>query len=79
MESGGQSIEFFDGGVGGTANPAYQACVEAFEYDDLTPADTRMLSLGTGYYPASAMRPAVCSPCRLDRQHARRHLGGLGG
>jgi patatin-like phospholipase/acyl hydrolase len=49
----GQTIRFFDGGVGGTANPAYQACVEAFEYDDFTLADTRLVSLGTGYFPAS--------------------------
>jgi patatin-like phospholipase/acyl hydrolase len=51
---GGQTMYFFDGGVGGTANPAYQACVEAFVYDDeFTPADTRVVSLGTGYFPAS--------------------------
>ena len=50
---GGRTIRFFDGGVGGTANPAYQACVEAFEYDEFTPADTRVVSLGTGYFPAS--------------------------
>jgi len=49
----GQTIYFFDGGAGGTANPAYQACVEAFEYDDFTPADTRMVALGTGYFAAS--------------------------
>src|SRR5208283_3738432 len=49
----GQTIRFFDGGVGGTANPAYQVCVEAFEYDDFTPADSRVVSLGTGYFPAS--------------------------
>jgi predicted acylesterase/phospholipase RssA len=49
----GQTICFFDGGAGGTANPAYQVCVEAFEYDDFTPADTRVVALGTGYFPAS--------------------------
>jgi len=54
----GQTIRFFDGGVGGTANPAYQACVEAFEYDEFTPADTRVVSLGTGYYPASDEAPS---------------------
>jgi patatin-like phospholipase/acyl hydrolase len=48
----GRTIRFFDGGVGGTANPAYQACVEAFEHDDFTPAETRVVSLGTGYFPA---------------------------
>jgi patatin-like phospholipase/acyl hydrolase len=49
----GQTIRFFDGGAGGTANPAYQVCVEAFEYDDFTTADTRVVALGTGYFPAS--------------------------
>ena len=49
----GRTIRFFDGGAGGTANPAYQVCVEAFEYDDFTPADTRVVALGTGYFPAS--------------------------
>jgi len=48
----GQTIQFFDGGVGGTANPAYQAAVEAFDFDVFTPAATRLISLGTGYFPA---------------------------
>jgi predicted acylesterase/phospholipase RssA len=48
----GKTLRFFDGGVGGTANPAYEACVEAFEYDDFTPADTRVVALGTGFFPA---------------------------
>jgi patatin-like phospholipase/acyl hydrolase len=49
----GRTLRFFDGGAGGTANPAYQVCVEAFEYDDFTAADTRVVALGTGYFPAS--------------------------
>lgn len=53
----GRTICFFDGGAGGTANPAYQACVEAFEYDAFIPAETRMALLGTGYYPASCNPP----------------------
>jgi len=53
----GQTISFFDGGTGGTANPAYQACVEAFEYDDFTACDSRMVALGTGYYPGSSVPP----------------------
>jgi predicted acylesterase/phospholipase RssA len=53
----GQTIRFFDGGVGGTANPAYQACVETFEYDVFTPADTRLVGLGTGYFPGSDNPP----------------------
>lgn len=53
----GQTRSFFDGGVGGTANPAYQACVEAFEYDVFQPANTQVISLGTGYYPGSPNPP----------------------
>jgi patatin-like phospholipase/acyl hydrolase len=53
----GRTIQFYDGGTGGTANPAYQACVEAFEYDGFSPADTRVISLGTGYYPGSDTPP----------------------
>jgi predicted acylesterase/phospholipase RssA len=53
----GQTIRFFDGGAGGTANPAYQVCVEAFEYDDFTAADTRVVALGTGYFPAPGDPP----------------------
>jgi patatin-like phospholipase/acyl hydrolase len=53
----GKTLDFFDGGAGGTANPAYQVCVEAFEYDDFTPAGTRVVSLGTGYFPAPSDPP----------------------
>ena len=59
----GQTIRFFDGGVGGTANPTYQACVEAFEHDDFTPADTRVVELGTGYFPASDNPPSGLLKC----------------
>jgi predicted acylesterase/phospholipase RssA len=51
-------IRFFDGGAGGTANPAYQACVEAFEYDDFDPKQTNLVALGTGFYPASDTPPS---------------------
>ncbi len=53
----GKTLYFFDGGAGGTANPAYQACVEAFIYDDFSPEDTAVISLGTGYYPGSDNPP----------------------
>jgi len=53
----GQSTSFFDGGVGGTANPVYQACVEAFEFDALAPGDSRVIELGTGYFPGSDNPP----------------------
>jgi uncharacterized protein len=54
----GRSLCFFDGGAGGTANPVYEACVEAFEYDALLPADTRVISLGTGYFPGTDTPPS---------------------
>jgi hypothetical protein len=53
----GQALAFFDGGTGGLANPSYQTCVEMFEYDTFTPAQTRLISLGTGYYPDSNTAP----------------------
>jgi patatin-like phospholipase/acyl hydrolase len=52
------TLRFFDGGAGGTANPAYQACVEAFEYDDFDPKQTNLVALGTGYYPAPDTPPS---------------------
>jgi hypothetical protein len=53
----GEALAFFDGGAGGLANPSYQTCVEMFEYDSFTPAETRLISLGTGFYPASQTPP----------------------
>src|SRR5262249_13916948 len=32
---------------------AYQACVEAFEYDDFMPRQSRVIGLGTGFFAAS--------------------------
>ena len=54
----GKQTVLVDGGVGVTGNPVYQACVEAFYYDDFTPADTRVVSLGTGFFPAGEDVPA---------------------
>jgi predicted acylesterase/phospholipase RssA len=54
----GRSITFFDGGTGGTANPTYQACVEAFEYDTFTPVETRVIEIGTGWFAASETPPS---------------------
>ena len=48
---GGQPTGLVDGGVGVTGNPVYQACVEAFYYDTFDPADTLVVSLGTGFFP----------------------------
>ena len=43
----------FDGGAGTTANPVYEACVEAFYYDTFVPEETLVVSLGTGYFPGT--------------------------
>ena len=53
--------ELVDGGVGVTANPVYQACVEAFFYTDDTngyePGETTTVSLGTGRFILPKQRP----------------------
>src|SRR5947208_625353 len=51
MQIGGKPTVLVDGGVGVTGNPVYQACVEAFYYDDFTLAETKVVSLGTGSFP----------------------------
>jgi hypothetical protein len=53
----GKTLAFFDGGTGGLANPCYQASVEMFEYDRFTPAETRLVSLGTGFYAGADAPP----------------------
>lgn len=49
----------FDGGVGDLANPVYQACVEAFVYDDFqpTPGQPQVISLGAGFYIPNEVNP----------------------
>ena len=48
MGGGGPRV---DGGTGVAGNPVYQACVEAFGYmDRYDPADTVVVSLGTGQF-----------------------------
>ena len=49
----------FDGGIAVMGCPVYQACVEAFEYDTFSPspADTQVVSLGTGYYHSDSSNP----------------------
>jgi len=54
----GTPTAMVDGGVGVTGNPVYQACVEAFYYDDFTADDTRVVSLGTGFYPVDNKVPS---------------------
>jgi uncharacterized protein len=81
----------FDGGTGIAGNPVYQACVEAFYYDDFTPADTMVISLGTGYYPDREANPPsgllnaltwtidslLDSPEDQQTQIVRRHFPGI--
>jgi len=55
----GQPTVLVDGGVGVTGNPVYQACVEAFFFDDFDPADTRVISLGTGFFPQGHPTPST--------------------
>lgn len=60
IQIGGQTLYFYDGGAGGTANPVYEACVEAFDYDTFSPlpADTQVISLGTGWFPGPNKPPS---------------------
>jgi patatin-like phospholipase/acyl hydrolase len=51
VDIAGAATVLVDGSVGIAGNPVYQACVEAFYYDDFQPSDTRVVSLGTGYFP----------------------------
>jgi hypothetical protein len=53
----GQPTVLVDGGVGIAGNPVYQACVEAFYYDDFTVSNTRVVSLGTGFFPTGDTVP----------------------
>jgi predicted acylesterase/phospholipase RssA len=57
MQIKGQPANLVDGGVGVTGNPVYQACVEAFYYDDFAPADLNVVSLGTGFFPGDEKTP----------------------
>jgi len=57
MEISGKPTVLVDGGAGVTGDPVYQACVEAFYYDVFTPAETMVVSLGTGYFPTGNTVP----------------------
>jgi hypothetical protein len=58
IEIDGQATVLVDGGVGVAGNPVYQACVEAFYYDDgFTLNGTRVVSLGTGFFPTGNTTP----------------------
>ena len=87
--SGTQTV-LVDGGVGVTGNPVYQACVEAFYYDSFTIADTRVISLGTGFFPPGNQTPSgllgwlewtvgalIDAPEEQQTQIVNRHFPGL--
>jgi hypothetical protein len=90
MEVSGTPTVMVDGGVGVTGNPVYQACVEAFYYDDFTPADTRIVSLGTGFFPPGNSVPTgllgwlswtvgtlIDAPEEQQTEIANRHFPGI--
>ena len=55
VEVGDQWINMADGGTAGFANPVAIMAREMFKYDSFVPADTQIISLGTGQYvPPSA-------------------------
>jgi patatin-like phospholipase/acyl hydrolase len=47
----------YDGGTSTVGNPVYRACLEAFQYDNFDPADTLVISVGTGYCPDTEVNP----------------------
>ncbi len=56
----GLATVLVDGSVGVTGNPVYQACVEALYFDDgFTLPDTRVVSLGTGFFPLGNKTPRL--------------------
>jgi patatin-like phospholipase/acyl hydrolase len=90
MSIDGKPLPMVDGGVGVTGNPVYQACVEAFYYDEFAPDDTRVISLGTGYSPAASQIPSgllgwlqwtvkalLDSPEEQQTQVVNRHFPGI--
>jgi hypothetical protein len=46
-----------DGGVALLANPVLQLALEAFRYGTFDPLNTRILSIGTGFYPVTPVNP----------------------
>lgn len=55
----GRVQQFFDGGSGAWGNPVGRMAIEMFDYDDggFTPQNTRIVRLGTGFYPAGDEPP----------------------
>ena len=79
-----------DGGVGVAGNPVYQACVEAFYYDDFDPKDTAVVSLGTGFSPRNQKVPEglpgwvewtvdalLDAPIEQQSEIVKRHFPGI--
>jgi patatin-like phospholipase/acyl hydrolase len=53
----GHPYQWFDGGCGGTANPAWEAAIQAFDFDTFVPAETCIIDIGTGFSPVSNVIP----------------------
>jgi uncharacterized protein len=86
----GKPTVLVDGGTGVTGNPTYQACVEAFYYDDFQVSETRVVSLGTGFYPVGNNVPdgllgwvdwtvnaLLDAPEEQQTQLVKRHFPGI--
>lgn len=54
----GKWIPQADGGTAGFSNPVFRMAKEMFKYDNFTPADTRIVSLGTGKFTPPSL-PAI--------------------
>jgi patatin-like phospholipase/acyl hydrolase len=82
-----------DGGVTIAGNPAYQTCVEAFEYGPrgkYLPSNSTVVALGTGYYPTRATPSNLIAwvryivgqlldePSEQQTQLVQRHYGAQG-
>jgi len=91
MNVDGTPTVMVDGSVGVTGDPVYLACVEAFYYDDgFTPDNTRVISLGTGFGPASNAVPSgllgwlnwtvgalIDAPQKQQQELMKRHFPGI--
>lgn len=51
-------VRYWDGGIGGLANPTMQAAVEAFRFDSrFDPRTSKIITIGSGFYPATQQPP----------------------
>jgi hypothetical protein len=55
---GSETLQMADGGTAGFANPVYRMAIEMFEYDTFDPSNTKIISLGTGFFAPPSPLPA---------------------